>query len=1125
MTTATSLQQKQAASPAHSCWVEASAGTGKTKVLTDRVLNLLLTGAIPENILCLTFTKAAAAEMANRVQDKLATWASFDEETLIQELSSILSRAPSRQEFDRATTLFATVIDVPGGMKIQTIHSFCQMVLKKFPLEAAVPPHFRVMSDAQSKECLERAFHQALKALSSSQLKVLAQYVTTDQLFDLLKSMLQKRRIFSGKEPLPKTLEKVYEVLDIPFELCAKKVLEQGLKGSFIGKHPQDFSALLECGTPLDQTLGRFLKEWFLKSRSEQVEEFEVYKSFFLTVKNEQRQKIVSTSFVKKHPELAHLFQEEATYLITLMHRYHHALIAEATNAFLHFIHHAFDGYQHLKTIEAFLDYDDLIYKTASLFQQPENAPWVLYKLDGGIQHILVDEAQDTNEDQWQVIASTASEFFSTEPDPDRLRTLFVVGDMKQSIYSFQGANPFAFQAVKSLFEAHAESAKHSWKNIALSTSFRSTEPILGLVDQVFQKNPTLSSPGLNLEYVPHESHRKNHGGRVEVWPLVEPAEKEEREAWALPNTQIYRTTARKKLADRIAGRIHQWIQDKRIIEPKNRPIRPSDIMILVRRRDQFVEELVRALKNKSIPVTGVDRLILTDHMAIMDLLILGDFLLLPEDDLALATLLKCPLIGMEEDDLFALSHYRKARSLWHALKERQKEKPIYQEAFIYLTDLLNRIDFYSPFDFYHYVLHILSGRQKMVGRLGNDVEDALEEFLNLCLVFEQDPGGSLQLFLSWMRQENTEIKRNLEQSTEDKVRIMTVHGSKGLQAPIVFLPDTTQIPVAHTTMFWDRSVHDAPLLLWCPKSRFKTEYIQSLHPQYDEQAEYYRLLYVALTRAEDELYICGWQNQKMSPVLSWYDAIVGAAQDVGVSYPLCFDGVTQEEGILIYQKPDTLVPFHLQDNEISVDEELPLWVGKKAKAESALPILYPSQQGEIEGQKKGINSSLEASDRGILLHKALEWLIKDPGTEREALTKQYLEQHVPKKEADQLLIILHQTISLLKVQSYFAQGTILTEVPFQQFNEKENTLIKGVIDFLWINDALKEIHIIDYKTGAFDFSYKTKPPEAYKNQMMFYQNALKAIYPDYSIRSFLLWTEGLQLIEYGFEKEKEKYE
>ncbi len=1122
MITTASLQQRQAASPTHSCWVEASAGTGKTKVLTDRVLMLLLTGAVPENILCLTFTKAAAAEMANRIQEKLAIWASFDEETLRQELSSLLSRAPTRQELDRATSLFATVIDVPGGMKIQTIHSFCQMVLKKFSLEAKVPPHFRVMTDAQSKDCLERSFKETMQDLSSDQLKVFARYVTTDQLFDLLKSILQKRSRIVGKEPSIKMIEDIYTSLKIPFGLAPDKILEEELKGSYLETGPQDFFDLLEQGTTADNVFRGFLKKWILKSPQEKVEDFETYKKFFLTAKNEQRQKIVSASFAKKHPELEEVFQKEAAYLMMVMHRYHHAIIAEATNVFLHFIHHALDRYHHLKTIEAFLDYDDLIYKTAVLFQQPENAPWVLYKLDGGIQHILVDEAQDTNEDQWQVIASIAAEFFSTEPDPNRLRTLFVVGDMKQSIYSFQGANPFAFQAVKSLFSAQAENAKHSWKNITLSTSFRSTQPVLDLVDQVFQKNPTLSPPGLNLDYVPHESYRKNHGGRVEVWPLVNAPEKEEREPWALPNTQIYATTARKEVAERIAERIHLWLQEKRILEPKNRPIRPSDIMILVRRRDQFVEELVRALKNKSIPVTGADRLVLTDHMGIMDLLVLGDFLLLPEDDLALATILKSPLIGMEEHDLFELSYYRKGRSLWHTLKQRQTEKPIYQEAFAYLTDLLNRVDFYSPFDFYHYVLHILPGRQKMLERLGNDAEDALEEFLNLCLSFEKDFGGSLQIFLSWMRKENTEIKRNLEQSTEDKVRIMTVHGSKGLEAPIVFLPDTTQVPSAHASLFWGQSIAENPVLFWCPKSRFKTDYIQSLHPQYDEQAEYYRLLYVALTRAEDELYVCGWKNHKASTTLSWYDLVLGAAQDLGISTPLCFDGKTQEDGLVIYQKAEEILSSEPIQDVLPFSKSLPSWVEKKAKAESVLPIIYPSQQGEIDGQKNGIESSLRAVDRGILLHKALEWLIKDPGVEREGLTRQFLEQYVQKEEADRLFLVLQKTLDLLALHSYFAEGIILTEVPFQRLDTETNSVVKGTMDFLWVNDTLKEVHVIDYKTGVFDYSYKKMPPEAYKNQIILYQQALQVIYPSYKIRPFLLWTEATQLVEYDFEKQKE---
>lgn len=1118
-----SLQQKQAASPDHSCWVEASAGTGKTKVLTDRVLNLLLTGSPPENILCLTFTKAAAAEMSNRVQEKLATWAAFDKDLLKEELSMILSRNPSSKELGRATTLFSRVIDVSGGMKIQTIHSFCQMVLKKFPLEASIPPHFRVMSEGQSKECLDESFHHSLKKLSPEFLKILARHAREEQLFGLLKAVLQKRSSLVGSELSDGTLKGIYKALNIPFLMSAKSILEKGLKGSFLENNHLEIFEYLEHSTPSDQKLGQGLKTWFSKTMSERVEEFETYKKFFLTTKNESRKKILSTSFVQKYPDLGECVQKEAAYLLDLTTQYHNGIIGEATHAFLQFVYLALDAYQDFKNKDAFLDYDDLIQKTANLFQQEENAPWVLYKLDGGIQHILVDEAQDTNEDQWRVIAAIASEFFSTEPDPDCLRTLFVVGDMKQSIYSFQGANPLAFQAIKSLFSAKAGEANHLWKNITLSTSFRSTQPILSLVDQVFQKNPTLSPPGLELRYIPHESHRKNQGGRVEVWPLVPSSEKEERQAWALPDTQTYTISSRKEVAKRIAKTIQTWLQEGRLIESKNRPVRPRDIMILVRRRDQFVEELVRALKNQSVPVTGIDRLRLTDHIAIMDLLVLGDFLLLPEDDLSLATLLKTPLIGMEEDDLFALSYDRKGRSLWHALKQEQTNKSIYQDAFLYLSDLLNRVDFYSPFDFYHHVLRVLSGQKKMVERLGSDVEDALEEFLNLCLSFEKEIGGSLQVFLSWVRKENIEIKRNLEQSAEDKVRIMTVHGSKGLQAPIIFLPDTTQVPNIHTTLFWGCSKENQPLLFWCPKSRFKTDYIASLHPQYDEEAEYCRLLYVALTRAEDELYICGWENKKSSSTASWYEAILDAAKDLGKTVTFSFDG-KEEEGILVYQKAENITPSS-DTTETGVDNlSLPSWVEKNAKTEGHLPVLTPSKQGDYSKTAKISQGALPANKKGVLLHKALEWLVKDPRGDRSQIIQKFLQKHFDQKESTILFDTLSHTISILERKGYFTHGTVLTEVPFQSFSKQEGALIKGAIDFLWIDDTIKEVHIVDYKTGAFDVTYETKPPESYKNQMSLYHRAISPLYPCYKIRSFLLWTECSHLIECPFEKIEENH-
>jgi len=1107
--TRSSLEQRHATSPHHSCWVEASAGTGKTKVLTDRVLNLLLMGAPAEHILCLTFTKAAAAEMANRIQEKLAVWAALNKEELFQELEALLNRAPKDQELERGRRLFSLVIDTPGGMKIQTIHSFCQTILKKFPLEAEIPPHFKVMDESKSKELLKASFQHALKILPQTLLSILSKHAAPQQLFGLLCSLSHKRpkinNIIAHTPSLDALGEKIYDALKVPFRLAPLTLLEQHLGNAQIPHQDLlEILPLLTEGSVKDQKMGLFLQSWIQASPEERARQFATYQSLFLTTSGEIRKSLISSSIAKKVPTILPVLNNEAERLQEVEKLYSQSVVAEATEAFLTFILCCFDQYKTLKASDAVLDYDDLIHFTADLFQKPDIAPWVLYKLDGGIQHILVDEAQDTNEYQWQVIGAITTEFFSEEQDLERPRTLFVVGDMKQSIYSFQGANPAAFQSIKDFFSSSSKTANHPWAEVNLSTSFRSTEPVLSLVDNIFQKHPRLSPQGLDLPYLSHTAHRVDHGGHVEIWPLIEATEKEERATWEMPDKQIKTSNTRKDLAQRIAQEIHVWIKEGKILPSKNRPIRPQDIMILVRRRDQFVEELVRALKNYDIPVTGVDRLVLTDHIAVMDLLVLGDFLLLPEDDLSLATILKSPLISMKEEDLFDLAYNRGKRSLWHTLKQRAPEKPIYTEAFAFLTDLMNLVDFSSPFEFYSHILHTSSGRQKIVARLGTEAEDALEEFLNLTLTFAADHIASLQIFLTWIRQENMEIKRNLEQ-TENKVRIMTVHGAKGLQAPIIFLPDTTQVPLSRSTLFWEESDPESSLLFWCPKARFKTDDLRKLHPQFDEMAEYYRLLYVALTRAEDQLYICGWQPQNTLDEQSWYKVIWDGAQDI--AKPFAFDD--DKEGLVIHQ--DSL---HTT-TEISCEEviqepiSIPQWLLEPAKTETSFKVIRPSSLG-TETDKKQNRPAVSSLEHGILIHKALEWLIKDQSADRLQLIERFLSNQLEAEETSKTLSLLQRMLVLL--QPYFDQGVVLTEVPLQAVDPAQRTVTKGSMDFLWIHEGKKTIHIIDYKTGYFEET----PPPAYQGQLRLYKEVLTKIYPDYAVQTFILWTSMERLCEVG---------
>ncbi|MGH7124953.1 MAG: UvrD-helicase domain-containing protein, partial [Stellaceae bacterium] len=456
--------------------------------------------------------------------------------------------------------------------------------------------------------------------------------------------------------------------------------------------------------------------------------------------------------------------------------------------------------YERHKRSRAVLDYEDLISHSVALLERA-GVPWVMFKLDGGLDHLLIDEAQDTNPEQWRVVQALTQEFFVGEGAHDRPRTVFAVGDAKQSIFSFQGADPSAFISMRAHFAERAAEAQAGWRTVALETSFRSTDAVLQAVDAVFAQAVAADGVALDGAAIRHEPHRRGHAGRVELWPLVEPADDEAPEGWTLPVVSESAREPDQRLATVIAATIKRWLDDRERLPSRDRWIRPGDIMVLVRRRTPFIAALVRALRDRSVPVAGVDRMRLTEQLAVEDMIALGNFLLLPEDDLTLATVLKGPLFGFDEERLFALAHGRESW-LWRELLRRGDEHPLYAQARGMLTELLAHADFVPPYELFAEVLGTRGGRRQLLARLGPEAEDALDEFLEAALAFEADHPPSLQGFLHWLVAGEAEVKRDLDQGMGE-VRVLTVHGAKGLEAPIVILPDTTSVPNQVDPLQW----------------------------------------------------------------------------------------------------------------------------------------------------------------------------------------------------------------------------------------------------------------------------------------------------------------------------------
>src|SRR5438477_1636320 len=638
------LLQRQAADAASSVWVAASAGTGKTKVLTDRVLSLMLDGSPPTRILCLTFTRAAAAEMANRLHERLSRWAVLPEPELRDELMALLGRMPDQGLLDHARRLFATMLDAPGGLGIETIHAFCQSLLRRFPVEAGVPPHFRLLDERAAGELLANVREEALAEAREGTTPELASAVTTLArrvgearfwtLLDLIAAARTRfRRLLESTSGVREILDELARRLDLAASATEASVIAEACEErAFDGESLRHAAAaMLKSGTQTDRERGEVLAAW-LDEREGRGERLRDYCEVFFTQEGTPRARLLSKAVATAMPSVLSCLEAEARRLEIARARCAAAALFETTAAVTHLAIAMLRSYERHKRAQAVLDYEDLITRSVELLERPGVAIWVLFKLDGGLDHLLIDEAQDTNPDQWRVVQALTQEFFVGEGARDRPRTVFAVGDAKQSIFSFQGADPSAFIGMRTHFAERAAQAQAGWRTVALETSFRSTNAVLQAVDAVFAQPAASDGVALDGAAIRHEPHRRGHAGRVELWPLVEPTPDDSAPGWSLPLVSEPVREADQRLATVVAATIKRWLDERERLPSRDRRIRPGDIMVLVRRRTPFIAALVRGLRDRGVPVAGVDRMRLTEQLAVEDMIALGNFLLLPED-------------------------------------------------------------------------------------------------------------------------------------------------------------------------------------------------------------------------------------------------------------------------------------------------------------------------------------------------------------------------------------------------------------------------------------------------------------------------------------------------------------
>jgi ATP-dependent helicase/nuclease subunit A len=1112
--------QRRAADPTCSVWVTASAGTGKTRVLADRVLRLLLAGCDPRQLLCLTFTKAAAAEMVGRVQEDLGRLATTPDRQLDDELAALLGRPASAGERERARTLLAEVLDLPAGLPIMTIHGFCQSLLKRFPLEAEVAPHFEVL-DPRSAADLLRAAQAEVLASNRADIRaalgrlavLLGEATLAAGLNALREDRLRLGALLTrhGGE-VERVIAAVHDALDLPPGADLGQVRRAAAADPEIDRAGLlDAARALATGNDRDVACAEIIAGWLAADPEERVRTWSEYECVSLTKDRQPRQReVISRCCGGAFPGATAAVAAEQARLVRWVEREKAAGVAERTAALLRIGAAVLEAYDRRKRYGAALDFDDLIACSRRLLERTGMAAWVQYKLDQQIDHLLVDEGQDTSPEQWAIIEALCAEFFTGAGARPLQRTLFVVGDEKQSIMSVQGADVATYRRFREVFETRARDARHPWREEPLGRSFRSAKPILDVVDAVFADPEVRDGVVSGAGWPAHECFRTTTPGLVEVWPLiqVEPAAKAD--GWQLPDQHEASARGETQLAQAIAAEIFGWLRARTPLPSTRSPIRPGDIMILLPRRGVLQELLIKNLKQLQVPVAGADRLALTDEIAVMDLIALGEALLLPEDDLSLAAVLRSPLFGLSEEALFELAYDRGEATLYERLRAA-RDRPPFAEAYARLRELQAQVDFLPPFEFYVRLLGEGGGRRRLLARLGPAAAEPIEAFLAQVLAFEQSHPPSMQAFLHWLRADTTELIRDPDRP-RDEVRVLTCHGAKGLEAPIVFIADATFVPTSRDRLLW---TEPDGLPLWRVGSQLRDRLSGAADRRavQAQQQEQRRLLYVALTRAQERLIVAGWQRRTPAAP-TWYDWIVMGMEKLGAArVPSSRLG----GDVLRHGSGATCGPAQLQ---LSLSQRpdappAPSWLREVVATEPApARPARPSRMTEEE-EPAALSPLLAAGGggraRGRIVHRLLQALPGRPPEQWELLLGRMLADPalvLGPEEQGALADEVRRVLQMPELAMAYGPNS-RAEVPLA--GVVGGQAVFGQIDCLAVSEA--EVLIVDYKTDREPPGAPDQVPVAYLRQMAAYRALLRRIYPGRAVRCALLWTAGPQLM------------
>ncbi len=1139
--------QRIAADPAISAFVTANAGSGKTKTLIDRVARLLLGGAEPAAILCVTYTKAAAAEMQHRLFDRLGKWCITPDDALRAEIADLVDRPAN--EFDaaalsKARSLFAKALETPGGLKIQTIHAFCEKLLRRFPIEAGVSPGFQVMDDGASSAVAQAALHK------------LADHVThSDDVFADAYARFSVALDFASFEAMFATFEHQRSGIAAYLDRCG------GLDGVIadlwtVCGFPEPTTAdevAAEAMADLDRVLWRSIADVLAgggktdikcgdQMRAVAVDPGATLEDALAALFTEKGVGTpatwpAKTSGLKSREDLRDRLLAEQERLEEAREYLRAAKVAEDSVAALRLAALYLAKFIEEKQARGALDFSDLIEKTRDLLTRKVDAAWVLYKLDGGVSHILLDEAQDTAPEQWEILSALTEDFFAGAGAPGRDgkaadgRTLFIVGDEKQSIYSFQGAQPERLLIETQGYIARIEAVGRTGKAVPLSMSYRSTQQVLSFVDALFEAPDARLGLAPTGEDIPgHEAFRRDHPGCVDLWPLEREPVAAEREAWDAPLDVETEQGANRRLAEKIAAEIKALVERGDAVFDKDsrtwRPAHYGDVLVLVRRRKALFEEVLRALKRRGVPVAGADRLSLSAHIVFDDLLALGRFCLFPDDDLTLAALLKSPFCGLADDDLYALAKGRRG-TLWTVLAARADERPLWREAHALLDWALNARRRRQPYEFYALFLGKLdingtSNRARALTRLGEEAADALDEFLAQITNAEARGVRDLETLVAEFAALDIVVKREME-GVRRQVRVMTAHGAKGLEAPIVFLPETTM----------KGGARGSPLLatadkgyVWCASGKYDCEASASARKLREDKAqqEAYRLLYVGLTRARDRLILCGRidARTKDENVGGWY-----AAARAAFAHPL-IEGDTRtidaesdsETGVLRYGPDPLSAPPAAQVVE-AVPHALPAWARKAADPVSAGARWAAPSALEAEEEAVGSAPSplariegLGRYRRGEVIHRLLQLLPDIAPAERRTAAARLLaaERDLTDPQRAEMTAAAFGVLEDDRFAAVFGPGS-RAEAALAGAASRlpQGMAISGRVDRLVVSPD--RVLVVDYKTNRPSPDRIEDADPAYLAQMAVYAAVLAEIFPGREIDAAIVWTDGPKLM------------